>query len=92
FNIKVIGKFTALCGPILQYIYCVHYIAESIGTPLLIIGFRCSNDIHGHLGMHNASTNICERMGRSQELSEFKCGTVIDCHLCNNSSMKFPCY
>ncbi|CAI9555334.1 unnamed protein product, partial [Staurois parvus] len=37
-----------------------------------------------HLGMQTASTNICERMGRSQ-LSEFKHGTVIGCHLCNKS-------
>ncbi|CAI9551139.1 unnamed protein product [Staurois parvus] len=35
--------------------------------------------------MQTASTNICERMGRSQELSDFKCGTVIGCHLCNKS-------
>ncbi|CAI9595076.1 unnamed protein product [Staurois parvus] len=35
--------------------------------------------------MQTASTNICERMGCSQELSEFKCGTVIGCHLCNKS-------
>ncbi|CAI9588337.1 unnamed protein product [Staurois parvus] len=35
--------------------------------------------------MQTASTNIGERMGRSQELSEFKCGTVIGCHLCNKS-------
>ncbi|CAI9607827.1 unnamed protein product [Staurois parvus] len=35
--------------------------------------------------MQTASTNICERMGRSQELSEFKGGTVIGCHLCNKS-------
>ncbi|CAI9548731.1 unnamed protein product [Staurois parvus] len=35
--------------------------------------------------MQTASTNVCERMGRSQELSEFKCGTVIGCHLCNKS-------
>ncbi|CAI9604300.1 unnamed protein product [Staurois parvus] len=35
--------------------------------------------------MQTASTNICERMGRSQELSEFKCGTVIGCHLGNKS-------
>ncbi|CAI9619015.1 unnamed protein product [Staurois parvus] len=35
--------------------------------------------------MQTASTNICERMGHSQELSEFKCGTVIGCHLCNKS-------
>ncbi|CAI9541372.1 unnamed protein product [Staurois parvus] len=35
--------------------------------------------------MQTASTNICERMGRSQELSEFKCGTVIGCHLCKKS-------
>ncbi|CAI9568697.1 unnamed protein product, partial [Staurois parvus] len=36
-----------------------------------------------HLGMQTASTNICERMDCSQELSEFKRGTVIGCHLCN---------
>ncbi|CAI9590380.1 unnamed protein product, partial [Staurois parvus] len=35
--------------------------------------------------MQTASTNICERMGRSQELSEFKSGTVIGCHLCKKS-------
>ncbi|CAI9560825.1 unnamed protein product, partial [Staurois parvus] len=35
--------------------------------------------------MQTASTNICERMGRSQELSGFKRGTVIGCHLCNKS-------
>ncbi|CAI9621424.1 unnamed protein product, partial [Staurois parvus] len=39
-----------------------------------------------HLGMHTASTNICERMGCSQELSAFKHGTVIICHLCNKSN------
>ncbi|CAI9561611.1 unnamed protein product [Staurois parvus] len=38
-----------------------------------------------HLSIQTASTNICERMGRSQELSEFKCGTVIGCHLCIKS-------
>ncbi|CAI9539687.1 unnamed protein product [Staurois parvus] len=36
-------------------------------------------------GMQTVSTNICERMGRSQEHSEFKRGTVIGCHLCNKS-------
>ncbi|CAI9538828.1 unnamed protein product [Staurois parvus] len=35
--------------------------------------------------MQTASTNICERMGRSQELSEFKRDTMIGCHLCNKS-------
>ncbi|CAI9549249.1 unnamed protein product [Staurois parvus] len=35
--------------------------------------------------MQTASTNICERMCCSQELSEFKCGTMISCHLCNKS-------
>ncbi|CAI9614496.1 unnamed protein product [Staurois parvus] len=35
--------------------------------------------------MHTASTNICERMGRSQELSKSKHGTIIGCHLCNKS-------
>ncbi|CAI9610811.1 unnamed protein product, partial [Staurois parvus] len=38
-----------------------------------------------HLGMQTASTNICEKMDRSQDLSEFKRGTVIGCHLCNKS-------
>ncbi|CAI9557924.1 unnamed protein product [Staurois parvus] len=38
-----------------------------------------------HLGMQIAFTNICERMGPSQELSEFKHGTMIGCHLCNKS-------
>ncbi|CAI9618058.1 unnamed protein product [Staurois parvus] len=36
-------------------------------------------------GMQTASTNIGERMVRSQELSEFKRGPVIGCHLCNKS-------
>ncbi|CAI9539412.1 unnamed protein product [Staurois parvus] len=35
--------------------------------------------------MQTASTNICEKMGLSQELSEFKCGTGIGWHLCNKS-------
>ncbi|CAI9576481.1 unnamed protein product [Staurois parvus] len=35
--------------------------------------------------MQTASTNICERMGHTQELSEFKHGTMIGCHLCNKS-------
>ncbi|CAI9609501.1 unnamed protein product [Staurois parvus] len=35
--------------------------------------------------MQTASTNIYERMGRSQELSEFKLGTVMGCHLYNKS-------
>ncbi|CAI9617795.1 unnamed protein product [Staurois parvus] len=38
--------------------------------------------------MQTASTNICERMGHSQELSEFKHGTVICCHLCDKSIRK----
>ncbi|CAI9547169.1 unnamed protein product, partial [Staurois parvus] len=38
-----------------------------------------------HLGMQTASTNICEKMGRSQVLSDFKRGTLIGCHLCNKS-------
>ncbi|CAI9615809.1 unnamed protein product [Staurois parvus] len=38
--------------------------------------------------MQTASTNICERMDRFQELSEFKRGTVIGCHLCNKSILE----
>ncbi|CAI9555720.1 unnamed protein product, partial [Staurois parvus] len=35
--------------------------------------------------MQTASTNICETMRCAQELSEFKRGNVIGCHLCNKS-------
>ncbi|CAI9603250.1 unnamed protein product [Staurois parvus] len=35
--------------------------------------------------MQTASTHICEKMVRSQELNEFKHCTVIGCHLCNKS-------
>ncbi|CAI9595606.1 unnamed protein product [Staurois parvus] len=35
--------------------------------------------------MQTASTNICERMGHSQKLNEYKRGTVKGCHLCNKS-------
>ncbi|CAI9586215.1 unnamed protein product [Staurois parvus] len=35
--------------------------------------------------MQTASTNICERIGYSQDFGEFKSGTVIGCHLCNKS-------
>ncbi|CAI9600635.1 unnamed protein product [Staurois parvus] len=35
--------------------------------------------------MQTDSTNICERVGRSQELSESKRGPVIGCHMCNKS-------
>ncbi|CAI9610879.1 unnamed protein product [Staurois parvus] len=38
--------------------------------------------------MQTASTNICERVGRSQELSEFKRGTATGCHLCSKSIRK----
>ncbi|CAI9583832.1 unnamed protein product, partial [Staurois parvus] len=61
------------------------YIAKRIGTPLQIIVFRYSNHLHSHRCINTASTNICERMGHSQKLSELKRGTVIGCHLCNKS-------
>ena len=38
-----------------------------------------------YLAMQSAFTDICERMGRFEELSEFKHGTVTGCHLCNKS-------
>ncbi|CAI9586088.1 unnamed protein product, partial [Staurois parvus] len=40
--------------------------------------------------MLTASTNICERMDHSQELSDSKRGTVIGCHLCNKSIHEMP--
>ncbi|CAI9555289.1 unnamed protein product [Staurois parvus] len=42
--------------------------------------------------MQTASTNICERMGRSQELSEFKRSTVIVATRAVSPSLKFSCY
>ncbi|CAI9563504.1 unnamed protein product, partial [Staurois parvus] len=75
-----------------RFTYIIHYIAKSIGTPLQIIGFLVFHSPPWpkmykikHLGMQTASTNIFEIMGRSQQLSEFKHGTVIGCHLCNKS-------
>lgn len=35
-------------------------------------------------GMQTSFTTICERMGFSQELSEFLCGTVIGCRMCTD--------
>ncbi|CAI9622417.1 unnamed protein product [Staurois parvus] len=40
----------------------------------------------------DASTNIGERMGRSQELSDSKRGPVIGGHLGNKSIRTFPGY
>ncbi|CAI9587094.1 unnamed protein product [Staurois parvus] len=38
-----------------------------------------------HLSMQTASINICDRMGRSQDLSEFKRGTMTGYYLFNKS-------
>lgn len=38
--------------------------------------------------MQSAFTNICEKMGGSEELSEFRHGSVIGCQLCNKSACK----
>ncbi|CAI9597443.1 unnamed protein product, partial [Staurois parvus] len=35
--------------------------------------------------MQTPPANICKRIDHTQELSEFKRGTVIGCHLCNKS-------
>ncbi|CAI9578858.1 unnamed protein product, partial [Staurois parvus] len=71
----------------------IHYIAKCIGIGPNLDGWV--NVFQSppwpqvykikHLGMQTASTNICERMGCSQELSEFNRSTVIGCHLCNKS-------
>ncbi|CAI9585494.1 unnamed protein product, partial [Staurois parvus] len=62
-------------------------ILVGIGPALQINGFRCSNHLHGHrcIKSSTAFRDICERICRSQELSEFKRGPVIGCHLCNKS-------
>ncbi|CAI9594221.1 unnamed protein product, partial [Staurois parvus] len=64
------------------FYFHIHYIANVLGHPSksLDSGVPITSVA---TGMLTVSTNICERMGRSQELSEFKCGTVIGCHLCN---------
>jgi len=38
----------------LIYILYIHYIAKSIGTPLQIIEFRCSNHFHSHSCINQA--------------------------------------
>lgn len=38
-----------------------------------------------HKIKHLASTNICERMGRSKEHAKFERGTVIGYYSCNRS-------
>lgn len=66
----------------------IHYIAKSIGTPLQIIDFRCSNHYHDHRCI-KSSTWACRLLRQTflkeWELSEFKRGTVIGCRLCNES-------
>lgn len=63
------------------------YIVKSIFSPVQIIEFRCCNSFHGHVceikhwSMQIASTNICEGVGRSQELSEVQ-HTLTRCCLC----------
>lgn len=71
----------------------IHYITKSIRSPIQMIRIRCPNHLAWpqvykikHSGMQTVKQDICERMGRSQELSEFQRGTVIGCHLCNKSS------
>ncbi|KAI4880774.1 hypothetical protein NFI96_026878 [Prochilodus magdalenae] len=45
-----------------------------------------------HLIMQAAPTDVSEKTGRSQELREFLCGTVIGCHLAPSPVVKFPPY
>lgn len=50
---------------------------------------------HGHRfvksnPLHLASTDICERTCRSQELSEFHRGIMTQCHMCNKCSHEIP--
>ncbi|CAI9577628.1 unnamed protein product, partial [Staurois parvus] len=57
---------------------CIYTLdCQKYRDTLQIIRFRCFNHLNGHRCMQTASTNICERMGHSQELSEFR-----RCHLC----------
>ena len=74
-------------------LYCQHYslthpnnlnqVFQSLPWPQV-----CQSK---HLGMQTVFTNISERMGRCQELNKFQRGTVIGCHLCSKSVVKFPC-
>ncbi|CAI9544600.1 unnamed protein product, partial [Staurois parvus] len=70
----------------------IHYIAKSIGPrppDHVIQVFQSPPWTQVYtikpLGMQTASTNIGERMGGSQELSDSKRGPVIGGHLCNKS-------
>ncbi|CAI9537855.1 unnamed protein product, partial [Staurois parvus] len=73
------------------YIY-THYIAKGIGPHppnhwIQVFQSPPWTQVYTikPLGMQTASTNIGERMGRSQELSESKRGPVIGGHLGNKS-------
>lgn len=71
----------------------IHYIDRSNRMPLLIIEFRCFNQTHCHkcIKQHLAMlTNICERMGHSEGLSELKCGAVTGCYLCHKKFLPIP--
>lgn len=65
----------------------IHCSSRSIPSHIQIIEVLCFNHYKiKHIDVQTAFTNICERMGPSQQLGEFLCGTVIGCHLCNKSS------
>lgn len=67
----------------------MHYTDKS---PIQIL-FRCSNHFYGHgcvkSNMQTASTIVCERMGRTPELSEFQHNIEIGFHLCKSSCKNF---
>ncbi|CAI9610466.1 unnamed protein product, partial [Staurois parvus] len=54
-------------------------VLATIYTLLQIIGFRCSNHLHGQAFVKEWIAL------RSDPFSEFKCGTMIGCYLCNKS-------
>ncbi|CAI9610630.1 unnamed protein product [Staurois parvus] len=65
----------------------IHYIAKSIGTPLQIIGFWCSNHFHGHrcITCRLLLQTFVNKWVALRSSVTSKHGTVIGCHLCNKS-------
>ncbi|CAI9593862.1 unnamed protein product, partial [Staurois parvus] len=69
-------------------LYCQKYWDTPPNHWIQVFQSPPSPQVYKVTGMQTASTNICERMGCCQELSEYKCGTVIGCI---SPSVKFPC-
>lgn len=59
-------------------------------THLPTIEFRCSNHSHSHSCIKSITFNVLQTYFKNRSLSEFKCGSLIGCCLCNRSNRETP--